>query len=688
MLLGLDFETYSDVDLRKHGLDRYISSPYFTPLIAVVVSLGREDRFNFVDAPSRATHELARVLEGNTVACHNRGFEAAVLEWLDIPLPSMNDSAVMARHGGFNERLESAGPQILQTPKLDEQRNLIRLFCVPHEETYNADSPAFNDQVITDHKSEWDDFWEYCARDAKLSLEIASVAGLSLRNDEWRYEQLTFEMNKLGWPVDMKLVEAMQNQYLANMTLAEKLFRDATGAKDLNLNSYPQVKQWCADRGIKANSFDEKSVARLRKRIEARLAKSGLTTKQMAGYNEVLHLLITKQVLGGSALKKLQTIKDTVGEDGRLRDQYVHFGAGQTGRTTGRSVQMQNLKRLGGQPDPLDEVPLWNNETLARNMRQCFTSSDTAGALLVGDFASVESRGLAWQAGAVWKTDAFRNGLDMYKVMAQRIYPGLEYDAVSKQQRTTGKVGELSCGYGAGPEAVVSFAEGMGVELTEAEATQLVVDWREANPEIVAYWEELSNALLTVLNGHTYIVGLPDGWEVRFEKVPAPLSLQKEKQTHDSLCVVMVDAAGKTVFLRYFHGIYMRGRNMAFHKPSERKTGELWKDHYISPKDGRKKYYELYGGKLAGILTQSLCREIFFNVAQRLQNWADQYHNVEIIGQFHDELILDWTPMVAAETCVSLADAEIDMRRIMSQYHKLPVFPLAAEVHSDYRYIK
>ena len=30
---GLDFETYSDVNLPKEGLDRYINSPTFQPLI-------------------------------------------------------------------------------------------------------------------------------------------------------------------------------------------------------------------------------------------------------------------------------------------------------------------------------------------------------------------------------------------------------------------------------------------------------------------------------------------------------------------------------------------------------------------------------------------------------------------------------------------------------------------------------
>src|SRR5690606_27019605 len=60
---------------------------------------------------------------------------------------------------------------------------------------------------------------------------------------------------------------------------------------------------------------------------------------------EVKALLETKQEIGGSTLSKLPKILDLVGPDDQLRDQYLHVGAGQTYRTTGRGVQMQNLKK-------------------------------------------------------------------------------------------------------------------------------------------------------------------------------------------------------------------------------------------------------------------------------------------------------------------------------------------------------
>src|SRR5690606_8354579 len=112
-----------------------------------------------------------------------------------------------------------------------------------------------------------------------------------------------------------------------------------------------------------------------------------------------------------------------------------------------------------------------------------FRSSSPYGQLIVADFASIESRGLAYLAGEQWKLDAYRRGEDVYKAQAVKIFKLGSVDDVDKSQRTTGKVGELSCGYGAGPVAVKDFAAKMHVEMSEAQAGKLVRDWRDANPK-------------------------------------------------------------------------------------------------------------------------------------------------------------------------------------------------------------
>ena len=153
---------------------------------------------------------------------------------------------------------------------------------------------------------------------------------------------------------------------------------------------------------------------------------------------------------------------------------------------------MQNLPRLAHMRD-MEELftapDTWTNEELAGNIRQLFTSAHPDGKLIVGDFSSVESRGLAWIAGEQWKLDAYYAGKDLYKVLAAS--PDMfnkPYDSITKEERQSGKVGELSCGYGAGETAIVRFAEGMGIEMSEESAQRIKTPIRRSPTWATSPW--------------------------------------------------------------------------------------------------------------------------------------------------------------------------------------------------------
>jgi DNA polymerase I-like protein with 3'-5' exonuclease and polymerase domains len=66
------------------------------------------------------------------------------------------------------------------------------------------------------------------------------------------------------------------------------------------------------------------------------------------------------------------------------------------------------------------------------------------------------------------------------------------------------------------------------------------------------------------------------------------------------------------------------------------------------------------------------------------------YPNVKLIGQFHDEIVLEWTPIESVEEtwrAVSLSFAATRLKQLMSTSSVLD-FPLAAEVKYDHRYTK
>ena len=704
---GLDFETFGEVNLPKRGLDNYVNGAGFTPLIASTDSYARgSETFDFVRYPNYAREKFTariRAMRGwdITISAHNLGFERAVLEFMGLqPQDYSNaiDSAVVARMMGASSHLEAAAPQLTDIHKLEVGKELIQLFSIPNER--NGGRPFTWDEIIADSELEtkWRLFAEYCEMDAKASRTIVEAYHGPAMAREQQNEWLTYRMNKVGWNVDLVKVRDMQRRYEDN---SAQLISDFTVKHGIStttfLNSTPQMKAWCEKRGIKTSSFDAEHVARLKKRITNALLKMKPTDPRYEGYDDVLDLLTIKEDLGGSSLKKLQTILDLVSDDGRLRNQYMHLGAGQSYRTTGKGVQMQNLKRLSADLLDMDELDDPDNEidntTLAENLRQVFTATHEDGRLIVGDFSSVESRGLAWVAGADWKIDAYKAGKDLYKVQAAQIFHK-SYDSIDKSERQTGKIGELSCGYGAGPGAVGRFAGKMGIDMTEDEAKELVHNWRAANPETVELWETLNNALHRFVDqSQSVYTELSHGLRLELILAGTPSSLATQHPGAQSMTMRLFarDPRGvkNWVMDRMFHGLYMRGNDVCFYKPSDRKTGDLWKNHYRDPKTGKIVFYKLYGGKLAGILVQSMCRELFFDSLQLLQKEVDAAPNVELIGQFHDEIVLDWAPDKVSGQGVSLDYMKRRMGLAMSTVRpSFKGFPLEAEIKDDFRYTK
>ena len=679
-LAGLDFETYCALSLPEVGLARYVNHPTFTTTLASIALPGNQTVT--LEFPHENPGGLSAFISNSAwrISAHYAGFESAVLKWMGItPAHPIIDSAVVAAVAGADRHLAGAARQLMRIDKLDEDRSLLNLFAKKQKDQVDDE---FDRSLVINNPEKWEQYKKYCERDAELSRGIVLDWGgdPDLFEKEMRYAQITLDMNEAGWPVDVASVEEMRDRYNDNLDRIKDDFASEYGT-DFNIGSHAQVKKWCADRGVRATSFDKQHVEQMIARLEKRRKTVGLKHEQ----HEVLDLLYTKQALGGSSLTKLKTILDTQYE-GRVYDQYVHAGAPQSLRTSGRSIQMQNLPRLAHVRD-MDQLHHgkygWTNDDLGGNLRQVFTSSDPKGQLLVADFASIESRALAYLAGETWKTDAYARGEDVYKAQAMKIFRLGDVLYVTKEQRTTGKVGELSCGYGAGPVAVKDFAAKMHVEMTETEAAQLVRDWRDANPNTVEFWSKLGEALFEAVDkGIATFVNAANGISIHFVPGDTPASLVDQVPGARSFRMEMWKSGDK-LMSRVFHGCYLRGRNIGYYKPSSLVGGKPWKPKFIDPKTKRPRFYELYGGKLAGILTQSMCREIFFESLAMLKYAIDSMPNATIIGQFHDEVVVDWVP-----GAVTMNQVIIQMEHCMSSSRTHPMLPMGVEVKHDYRYTK
>ena len=719
-LIGLDFETFSSVDLKKYGLENYVASPDFCPTVASIAEKGKKTiRYDFIGPMGDSYHDFCEAIlkylaDGYTIVAHNAGFERRVLHWLGIDATNrVVDSAVMARLLGCGSKLEVASRQLTGISKLEAGLRLIHKFAIPHE-GYEKPSVAYCQQEAED----WELFGYYCDVDAEAGLEIVLVGLEILRSlgceyvwhRECEYELLTAAQNQAGWYVDMKTANWMFNRSWANSEIAKAQFITSVGA-DLNFKSPQQLKKFCEERGVKVKSLDKYHAPVLLEQTVEALAIEDDEEKRKQ-LQEVVTMLEIKLEIGGSMLSKLPKIIHYTSADGRLHNQYMHVGAGQTYRTTGTAVQMQNLARLKVDNDgvPVKDILTiddyseeWTNDDMAGQLRQVFLAEHEDGFIFVGDFSAVESRTLAYLAGEEWKLDVYRAGRDLYKELVVK-YDGIPYEEVTKELRPKGKYSELSCGFQASAKAVQEFMFRLGFVITLEEAAEWVTSWREACPNIVQFWRDLDSLLKYVVTGRLerrFTAG--NGMVMQITPFVLP-SMAEKHPGSVSLCFQEFHPGSKeAIVTRFIHGVYRvdqgNGRwGLAYYKATE-SLGEkgLWyninetatQKANKGKKPGEKRVEVLntiFGGKLAGIATQSLAREMFFASLKQLAARLGPASNVEIVGQFHDEINVEWYPSdddlaIEAETLQQIMDECMSTTALAN-------FPLVADIKSARRYIK
>jgi DNA polymerase len=258
-------------------------------------------------------------------------------------------------------------------------------------------------------------------------------------------------------------------------------------------------------------SLTRDRVARVLAMLEAKRANGGLDPAEMKTCEAA-----TLRLYGaGASPKKFARIAaQHVG--GVIRDQYRFAGAGQTGRASGKGIQLQNLSR-----DVLGEGGACEAELVDMIADGC-SHADLAAAvpadvpvarklaLLVrpalvappgkvfvwSDWSAIEARVTPWLAmspGAEAVLDVFRANdrdparPDIYTLAAADVLHK-DPSAITKAERAIGKVVVLALGFGGSTGALQNMALNYRIHLEDAEARRIVGAWREANPWAREFW--------------------------------------------------------------------------------------------------------------------------------------------------------------------------------------------------------
>ena len=514
--ISIDIETFSDVDLQKCGVYKYVQSHVFEVLLFGYSINGAAVQVVDLAQGESIPDEILKALTDDTVLkwAFNAQFERVCLsaylkkhypqyfssysisedsvgDYLDSS--SWRCSCVWSAYMGLPLSLAGAGAVLgLEEQKLKEGKDLIRYFCMPCKPTKINGGRKRN---LPQHDIEkWKLFVSYNKRDVEVEMAIqGKLANFPVPDFVWEEYCLDQEINDRGIALDMDVVtNAISIDEHSRNHLTEKM-KKLTGLE--NPNSVQQMKLWLSDNGLQTESLDKKTVAALLKTVREPL-------------NSVLTL---RQQLAKSSVKKYQAMENAVCEDGRARGMFQFYGANRSGRWAGRLIQLQNLPqnhlpdleqaRSLVKADDYDALELLYEDipdTLSQLIRTAFVPRKGM-KFVVADFSAIEARVLSFLAGETWRSEVFANGGDIYCASAsQMFHVPVEKHGVNSHLRQKGKIAELALGYGGSVGALKSMGA-LDMGLAEEELQPLVDAWRSANPMIVQFWWDVDRAVKTAV---------------------------------------------------------------------------------------------------------------------------------------------------------------------------------------------
>lgn len=497
--LSIDVETYSDVDLKKCGLYRYVQSPFFEVLLfAYSVDFGEVKVVSLAEG-EKIPAEILQVLNDPAVIKHayNAAFEIASLNraGLFTGYRQWQCSMVHGLYLGFPAGLVQIGHAMgleEDKKKLSTGSALIRLFCVPTKPTKRN---GMRTRTLPHHEPEkWKLFKEYNAQDVVSEMEICQrLSAFPVPAAEQYAWQVDQYINGLGVLVDAQMVEKAIE---IGGTIRDELFSEAVKLTGLdNPGSVAQLKEWMEkETGETIDSLNKETLSALRSTVDQK---------------HVQRMMDIRAEMGKTSLKKYEAMMACKGHDDRVRGLFQFYGA-HTGRFAGRLVQVQNLPR--NYISTLADARRWTKEgnrsalqlmygnvpdTLSQLIRTAFIPRD-GFKFQIADYSSIEARVIAWLAGEQWVLDVFATHGKIYEATAAMMF-GVDINTIVKghenyHYRAQGKVAQLACGY-QGSSGAMKRMDVKG-EIPEDKMKDLVDRWRAANPNIVRLWYKYEAAAL------------------------------------------------------------------------------------------------------------------------------------------------------------------------------------------------
>ncbi len=596
--LYIDLETRSKTSPRKVGAYRYAEDPS-TGVHCVAwaidshpVRLWKTGDDLVGSAESEEASRWFSLVEDPrfTLVAHNVEFEKNILLHkfgIDIPITRWSDTAARAARMSLPRSLEDVGAAL----GLDEQKDVEGHRVMMKLARTRRISKDLRDEFWSSatKPEDFERLYEYCKQDVEVMRVIDRLLP-DLSEEERSIWMLTVRMNELGVKVDLDSIPAAQEEAKAATKLLVDEFTSLVGVGPNSPRAAGLLKMTSMDKAAVREAL--KTATGSRKRA-----------------------LELRKLVARSSVKKLHAFEARTMKDGRIRGSLMYAGAERTLRWAGGGVQPQNFPRgmgkateeafdalgLGLFTESYDDVL----KALADMLRGFFV-----GPFLVGDFAQIEARVLAWLAGQEDLVETFRTGGDPYCEMASKIYrrPITKKD---KDERFIGKTVVLGAGYGLGAlkfQTQLDTQYDVQIELDFAETS--IRAFRSKYAEIPKLWRKLER-------GFAYAVG-QGSKRVRV----GPVLMGTLEVNGIPFAFIELPS----------------GRKMFYAQPSLKEDGRV---HYLGRNlyaGGRWEQVSTYGGKLTENIVQAISRDLLAQAMLRLDaagfKLALTIHD-EVVAQDH-----------------------------------------------------
>lgn len=312
------------------------------------------------------------------------------------------------------------------------------------------------------------DICEYAAEDADITLRLKHLL-------EPRLKELGLE--ELFWNIEMPLVRVLADMELNGVCLDTEALQETSRIFTDRMKQYEQ--EIYKEAGETFNIGSPKQVGdilfgKLQIMDKPKKTKTGqyVTSEEVLQSLEAKHPVV-RNILNYRGMKKLlSTYIDALPKLINPRTGHIHTSFNQAQTATGR---------LSSSDPNLQNIPVRTDD--GKEIRKCFIPED--GCLFFSaDYSQIELRIMAHLSGDENMMEAFREGHDIHRATAAKIWHE-DIDKVTDTQRKKAKQANFGIIYGI---TTYGLAQRMGIP--NGEARELIQDYFHTFPKVKAYMEQ------------------------------------------------------------------------------------------------------------------------------------------------------------------------------------------------------